>query len=40
MDVLDLSRLQFAVTASFRMTFPAVTVGWRRRDVEESRGTR
>jgi cytochrome bd ubiquinol oxidase subunit I len=26
-DVLDLSRLQFAVTASFHMTFPAVTVG-------------
>lgn len=27
MDTLDLSRLQFAFTASFHMTFPAVTVG-------------
>jgi cytochrome d ubiquinol oxidase subunit I len=27
MDLLDLSRLQFALTAAFHMTFPAVTVG-------------
>lgn len=27
MELLDLSRLQFAITAAFHMTFPAVTVG-------------